>query len=118
MDCAIATRGGRVITAIEWDDRIAAQYAYNFPEVRLLVQSVQSIDPEELPILIKRAGANDWDRCIPHTEPAPTIRAGSDRCDPFDLIKGGIVRRLTPEALWILQMYGCSLLLFVEARDE
>jgi site-specific DNA-cytosine methylase len=28
------------------------------------------------------------------------------RTDGFDLINQGIVRRLTPEALWILQMYG------------
>lgn len=277
MDCAIASTGGRVITAIEWDDRIAAQYAYNFPEVRLLVRSVQSLRQEdldstdhihlsppcteasianpkavesnasisaaiasleiirsihrrggakwitlenvwgyrhfqsfeivlnglrqlgyaigyqklnaadfgtpqnrerlwlrairadcdrvqrqlnlfdsgellpifgekkkvswwqalshlepafpiteltahqkrrlfnsisthyaELPVLIKRAGANEWDRCIPSWEPAPTIRAGSGRCDPFDSIYRGIVRRLTPEALWLLQMYGCN----------
>jgi site-specific DNA-cytosine methylase len=50
MDYAIATTGGRVTTAIEWDDRIAAQYAYNFPYVRLLAQSVQSVNPEELDV--------------------------------------------------------------------
>jgi site-specific DNA-cytosine methylase len=33
---------------IPWDERMAAQYAYNFPEVRLLAQSVQSVAPEQL----------------------------------------------------------------------
>jgi site-specific DNA-cytosine methylase len=27
MDCALASHGGRVITAVEWDDKISAQYA-------------------------------------------------------------------------------------------
>lgn len=48
MEFAIRATGGRIVQAVEWDERIAAQYASNFPEVRLLVQSVQSVNPEEL----------------------------------------------------------------------
>jgi site-specific DNA-cytosine methylase len=48
MDCAIAASGGRIVTAVEWDNKVAEQYAYNFPEVRLLVQSVQSVNRSEL----------------------------------------------------------------------
>lgn len=48
MDCAIEVTGGRIVTAVEWDDKVAEQYVYNFPEVRLLVQSVQSVNRSEL----------------------------------------------------------------------
>lgn len=70
--------------------------------------TITSTVHKQLPVLIKRTGANNSERPIPHNEPSPTIRALGGRTDGFDLIKGGTVRRLTPEALWILQMYGCD----------
>ncbi len=62
----------------------------------------------DLPILLKRTGAHSNDRAIPHWEPAPTLRALGGRTDQFDLVHDWEVRRLTSDALWILQMYGCS----------
>ena len=70
--------------------------------------TITSTIHKQLPLLIKRVGANDRDRPIPHTEPSSTIRSLNGRTDGFDLINQDTVRRLTPEALWILQMYGCE----------
>lgn len=62
----------------------------------------------ELPVLIKRTGANAKARPMEATEPAPTVRAIRGRRDQFALLDNWEVRRLTPEALWIFQMYGCD----------
>lgn len=62
----------------------------------------------DLPLLLKRTGANHRDRPIPYWEPAPTLRALGGRSDQFDLVCNWEVRRLTPDALWLLQMYACS----------
>ncbi len=48
MDCVIRATGGRFVQAVEWEPKIASQYNHNFPEVRLLLQSVQSVNPKDL----------------------------------------------------------------------
>ena len=61
-------------------------------------------------ILIERDGANKTSRPRADIEASPTVRAlgGSHHCHQFDAITGYQVKRLTANALWILQMYGCK----------
>ncbi len=47
MDLAIAASGGRVTQAVEKDEKIAKNYQHNFPDTKLWVADINSVDPVE-----------------------------------------------------------------------